>query len=469
MTEADLHKLTLAGASGMIARREISPVELTQAAIARVERLNSEMHVLITVMKEQALEDARQAERAVARGHITPLQGIPVSIKDLYDTRGIKTTAGAKIFANRVPQDDATAVKKLREGGAVNIGKTNMHEFAFGVTTVNPHYGTAKNPWNNDRITGGSSGGSASAVALGMGLGSLGSDTGGSVRIPAALCGIVGLKPTYGRISLHGVIPLSWSMDHPGPLGRTVEDVAVLLGAIAGHDPKDPCSRNVEVRRYTDALTGDIKDVRIGIPKTYFYERLAPEVDKAVRAALKNIERAGARMVEVSLPKIAVHRAVWLHIASPEAYSYHETHLRKHAGQYGRDVRGRLEAGRMLLSVDYVRAQRTRAIMKEECKRIFDTVDVVITPTVPIAAPRIDDLHVPWDSGAETAAASLSRFTRFFNIVGLPAISIPCGFTTDGLPVGMQIAGKPFDESTVLRVAHAYEQDAGWFERRPTM
>jgi aspartyl-tRNA(Asn)/glutamyl-tRNA(Gln) amidotransferase subunit A len=461
MTEADLYKLTLASAAGMIARREISPVELTQAVLARIERLNPEMRALITVTGDAALAAAHSAEEEVLHDRVPPLRGIPLSLKDLYDTKGIRTTAGSKIFSSRIPGEDATVVTKLSAAGAIIIGKANLHEFAFGVT--------ARNPWNKEHIAGGSSGGSASAVALGMGLGSIGSDTGGSIRNPAALCGIVGLKPTYGRVSLHGVIPLSWSLDHPGPMARTVEDVAIILGATAGHDPRDPRTRNIEVPRYTDALRGNIKGVRVGIPDTYFYEGLAPAVDSAVRRALTSMEQAGARMVEVRLPGITVHRAVWLHIASPEAYSYHEIHLRKHADQYGADVRGRLEAGRMLLAIDHVRAQRARSMMKEECKEVFRKVDVIITPTVPIPAPRIEDLRLPWGQGTETAAASLLRLTRFFNITGLPAISIPCGFTSDGLPIGMQIVGKAFDEASVLRVAHAYEQDAGWFERRPTM
>jgi aspartyl-tRNA(Asn)/glutamyl-tRNA(Gln) amidotransferase subunit A len=425
-------------------------MENIESVIERIERLNPEMRAFITVIKDQH-------------------DGVPVSVKDLYDTKGIRTTAGSKVFAERVPNEDATAVRKLKEAGKVVIGKTNLHEFAFGLTSVNPHYGTVRNPWDKERICGGSSGGSACAVALGMGRGALGTDTGGSIRIPASLCGIVGLKPTYGRVSVHGVVPLCWSMDHAGPMTQTVEEAAVLLGAIAGHDPKDPYSRNVEVPLYKDALTGSVKGVRVGIPKTYFYERLAPEVKSAACDALKNLERLGAKMIPVELPYVDVHWAVWLHIASPEAYSFHEPLLKAHAALYGADVRERLEAGRSFLSIDYVRAQRTRTMMKRECKRVFESVDVIVTPATPIPAPRIDDLHRPWGSGTETAAASLARFTRYFNVVGLPAISIPCGFTAGGLPIGLQIAGKAFDESTVLRVAHAYEQDARWFERQPAI
>jgi len=302
-----------------------------------------------------------------------------------------------------------------------------------------------------------------------MGFGSMGSDTGGSIRIPASLCGIVGLKPTYGRVSLRGIVPLSWSLDHAGPMTRTVQDAAVLMDVIAGYDSRDPYSRNVDRPRYTDALTGGIKGIRVGIPNKFFYEHLAPPVETAIHAAIRILEKLGAQIVRIDIPGLAIHRATWLQIASPEAYSYHEVHLRNQAALYGADVRGRLEAGRALLSIDYVRAQRARTLIKEQCRQLFDTVDVIVTPTVPIPAPRIDDLNKPWGNGPETSIAALTRFTRFFSVVGFPAISIPCGFTPDGLPVGMQIAGKAFDEFTVLRVAHAYEQDARWFERRPTI
>jgi aspartyl-tRNA(Asn)/glutamyl-tRNA(Gln) amidotransferase subunit A len=463
--------MTLASAVKLIARKEISPVELTRMVLDEIDRVNDRMRMFITVMRDEALAAARVTEReiaggsrsasATARSHKNrpPLQGVPVSVKDLYDTAGIRTTAGAKIFENRVPEEDAVAVKMLKDAGAVIVGKTNLHEFAYGVTTINPHYGTARNPWDPDRISGGSSGGSASAVALGLGLGSLGTDTGGSIRVPASLCGIVGLKPTYGRVSLRGVVPLSWSLDHAGPMAQTVEDAAILLQMIDGRGGKYPLA----------PLTGNIKGIRVGIPRTYFYDQVAAEVEGAVRGALKNLERLGARIVDVDLPSIATQRGVWLQIASPEVYSYHEPYLKDRAHLYGADIRGRIEAGRVLLSIDYVRAQRIRTLLKRECKNVFETADVIVTPTTPIPAPRIDEVDKPWSGGPEKAAAALTRFTRFFNIVGLPAISIPCGFTPGGLPIGMQIAGKAFDESTVLRVAYAYEQDAKWFERRPAV
>jgi aspartyl-tRNA(Asn)/glutamyl-tRNA(Gln) amidotransferase subunit A len=445
MTEDELKGLTLAGALRLIQRKQMTASELHTSVLDRIDRLNPRFNAFITIVRER-----------------TTANGFPVSVKDLYDTKDIRTTAGSRLYADRVPREDASVVTKLRAAGADIIGKTNLHEFAFGVTTINPYFGAARNPWDPERIAGGSSGGSAVAVALSMGLGSMGSDTGGSIRIPAALCGVVGLKPTYGRVSIKGMVPLSWSLDHAGPIAKTVEDTAILLGMVAGFDPRDPYSRDIEAPQYEKALTGEIKDLRIGVPRKYFYEQLAPEVSEAMRTALVAFERLGARITDVDLPSTNIHRGVWLQIASPEAYSYHERHLETHFDSYSPDVRGRLEAGRELRSIDYLRAQRARTIMKRECQRVFETVDVLITPTVPIAAPRIDRID-------KTEVAALGRFTRFFNIVGLPAISVPCGFTSEGLPIGMQIAGKAFDESTVLRAAHAYEQDAKWIERRPEL
>jgi len=446
----DLKTLTLSDAVRMIELKQVSSTELNASVMSRIEQLNPSMCAFITVMKPEYTKDGT-----------LPLRGVPISVKDLYDTKGVKTTAGSRIFADRVPVQDADAVRKLKTAGAVIVGKTNLHEFAFGVTTINPHYGIARNPWNRDRISGGSSGGSASAVALGMGLGSLGSDTGGSIRIPASLCGIVGLKPTYGRVSLQGVIPLAWSLDHAGPMTRTVRDAAVLLQIIAEPDPQS--------LPYTEALSGNIAGLRVGIPTNYFYEQLDPLVERTVRSALSALEKLGARLVHIEVPGIAIHRAAWFQIASAEAYSYHEFLLQKHPALYGTDVRARLEAGKVLLSVDYVRSQRSRTLIKEQCAQLFRTVDVIVTPTVPISAPRIEDVYKPWGAGPETAVASLTRLTRFFNLVGLPAISIPCGFTDDNLPIGLQIVGKAFDEFTVLRTAHAYEQSAGWFQRAPEM
>ncbi|HEY2382344.1 MAG TPA: amidase [Terriglobia bacterium] len=443
MPDNGLDILTLAGAIRLIRQKQISASELRAKVLERIDRLNPDVRAFITVLRDEPLNEG-----------IAPLHGAPISVKDLYDTKGVRTTAGARLYANRIPDEDAAAVTRLKRAGATIIGKTNLHEFAYGVTTVNPHFGTALNPWHRAHIAGGSSGGSAVAVAWSMGLGSLGTDTGGSIRIPAALCGIVGLKPTYGKVSVKGIIPLSCSLDHAGPMTRTVEDAALLLQVIT--------EENIPSPKYIDSLTGDIRNIRIGIPHTYFYEQLDPDVATAVRKGLGSMERLGAKIVDVGLATVPAHSGAWVQIASPEAYAYHERHLEEHGELYGADVRTRLESGRTLLSVDYVRACEVRRQIQSECAKAFEKCDVMVTPTVPIPAPRIDALN-------QTAIAALGRFTRYFNLAGVPAISVPCGFTRDGLPIGMQIIGKTCDEETVLRVAHAYEQNARWFERRPAI
>lgn len=443
MRDDELDDLTLAGALRRIRQKQISASELRAKMLERIDRINSDVRAFITVLRDQPVNE-----------NTAPLFGTPISVKDLYDTKGVRTTAGARLYADRIPDEDAVAVTKLKQAGATIIGKTNLHEFAYGVTTVNPHFGTALNPWNREHISGGSSGGSAVAVAWSMGLGSLGTDTGGSIRIPASLCGVVGLKPTYKRVSVEGVIPLSWSLDHAGPMTKTVEDAALLLQVLAEEDVPAP--------QYIESLTGDIRHIRIGIPKSYFDEHLDPDVADAVRKALGSMERLGAKMVDVDLPSVPVHLDAWVQIASPEAYAYHEQNLKEHGELYGADVRTRLESGRNLLSVNYVRASQVRRQIQAECAKAFEKCDVMVTPTVPIPAPRIDALN-------PSVIAALGRFTRYFNLAGVPAISVPCGFTGAGLPAGMQIIGKALEEQTVLQVAHAYEQDARWFERHPAI
>jgi len=463
MTDQDLKKLTLGSAAVLIRKKEIKPTELTEAVLHRIGRLNDHMRAFITVMADRAMDQARVAESGLVRNtNVGVLHGVPMSLKDLFDTNGVRTTAGAKVFTDRIPTEDATVVRKVQDAGAVIVGKANLHEAAFGVTTINPHFGTARNPWNPDHISGGSSGGSAAAVALSLGFGSLGSDTGGSIRIPASICGVVGLKPTYGRCSLRGVVPLSWSMDHPCPIARTVEDVAILLEAMSGHDPLDPSSRDTPVPHYLEALTGNLRGLRIGIPTTYFFESLEPEVESALKDALKAFQKLGATIHEVQLKTSTLQRGIWSQIACPEAYSFHERYLETQGEQYGADVRGRIEVGRLLLSIDYVRAQRARTLMKEEMKQVLKSVDVIVTPTIPVPPPRIDAPTIQQGNVRVPVGVALTRFTRHFNLTGQPCISVPCGFTQDGLPLGMQIAGRPFDEATVLRAAHAYEQEAQW-------
>ena len=470
MSPLDLKSLTLASAARLIRSKQLSPLELTRAVLERIESLNERMAIFITVTADHAIACAEQAEDAIIRGvELGPLHGVPISLKDLFDTKGIRTTAGSRVFADRVPEEDATVTARLRAAGAVLVGKTNMHEFAFGATSINPHYGRVRNPWDDEHVSGGSSGGSATSVALSVAFGSLGSDTGGSIRIPAALCGTVGLKPTYGRVSIAGAVPLSWSLDHVGPLTRTVEDAALMMDVIAGHDPRDHYSRQIPTPRYSEGLQGGIRGLRLGIPRETFYKRLEPEVDQATRTALRRLEQMGAEFVEIEIPTAEGQRAIFANIASPEAFSYHEKYLASSPDLYGPDTRARIEAGRLMLSTDFVRAQRARSILKAELAAALEAADLLVTPTVPIPAPRIDQTAVEWDDGTETLVGALTRNTRLFSITGLPAITVPCGFTSRNLPVGLQIIGKAFDEASVLRAAYAYEQDTGWWERRPDM
>ena len=470
MSPLDLKSLTLASAARLIRSKQLSPVELTRAVLKRIELLNERMAIFITVTANHAIACAEAAEDAIVRGdQLGPLHGVPISLKDLFDTKGIRTTAGSRVFGDRVPEEDATVTARLRAAGAVLVGKTNMHEFAFGATSINPHYGPVRNPWDDEHVSGGSSGGSATSVALSVALGSLGSDTGGSIRIPAALSGTVGLKPTYGRVSIAGAVPLSWSLDHVGPLTRTVEDAALMMEVIAGYDPRDSYSRQVPTPRYSEKLQGGIRGLRLGIPRKTFYNRLDPEVDQAIQTALRRLEQMGAEFVDIAIPAAEGQRAIFANIASPEAFSYHEKHLASSPDLYGSDTRARIEAGRLMLSTDFVRAQRARSILKAELAAALETADLLVTPTVPIPAPRIDQTAVDWDNGRETIVGALTRNTRLFNITGLPAITVPCGFTSGNLPIGLQIIGRAFDEASVLRAAYAYEQDTGWWERRPDM
>ena len=470
MSQLDLKSLTLASAARLIRSKQLSPVELTRAVLERIESLNERMAIFITVTADHAIACAEGAEDAMARGvELGPLHGVPISLKDLFDTKGIRTTAGSRVFGDRVPEEDATVTARLRAAGAVLVGKTNMHEFAFGATSINPHYGPVRNPWGDEHVSGGSSGGSATSVALSVAFGSLGSDTGGSIRIPAALSGTVGLKPTYGRVSIAGTVPLSWSLDHVGPLTRTVEDAALMMDVIAGYDPRDSYSRQVPTPRYSEELQGGIRGLRLGIPRETFYNRLEPEVDQATQTALRRLEQMGAEFVDVAIPAAEGQRAIFANIASPEAFSYHEKYLASSPDLYGPDTRARIEAGRLMLSTDFVRAQRARSILKAELAAALKTADLLVTPTVPISAPRIDQTAVEWDDGTETVVGALTRNTRLFNITGLPAITVPCGFTSRNLPIGLQIIGRAFDEASVLRAAYTYEQDTGWWKRRPDM
>jgi aspartyl-tRNA(Asn)/glutamyl-tRNA(Gln) amidotransferase subunit A len=468
MEASELCYSSLRGLATLIQRREVSPVEATQAVVDRVEKFDLQLNSFITLLRDQALTQARAAEQEIQDGRYRgPLHGIPIAVKDLYYTKGIRTTAGSNILSDFIPAYDATVIARLREAGAILIGKLNMHEFARGATSTSSLIGACNNPWDTLRVPGGSSGGSGAAVAAGLCFASLGSDTGGSIRIPAALCGIVGLKPTYGRVSRYGVFPLSWSLDHVGPMTRTVTDAALMLQVIAGHDRQDPTTRTAVVPDYSAALSGDIEGARLGIPQEFYFEQLDAEVGDSIRAAIQTLERAGAHVEEVSLPLSKYAAAAGRIISLTESAEIHEKFLKTRFADYSPDVRAGFLVGQLILGKHYMKAQRLRSLIRQEMAAALRRVDALVTPTVPIPAPRIGQTTLEIGQETVDVMSALSRLTRPANLTGFPAISVPCGFTQGGLPIGLQFSGRPFGESTILQLAYAYEQETTWHQRRP--
>jgi aspartyl-tRNA(Asn)/glutamyl-tRNA(Gln) amidotransferase subunit A len=456
----------------MIATKEVSPLEVVRAFLERVTALDGKLKAFITVCGDAALEAARAAEAELVAGRaMGPLHGVPYGPKDLYNTKGVRTTGGSKILADFVPVEDATVVSRLRAAGAIVLGKLNMHEFAYGPEGLNAHYGDAMNPWDGraHRIAGGSSSGSGVAVAAALAPGALGSDTGGSIRIPASLCGIVGIKPTYGRVSRAGVLPLAWSMDHAGPMARTVADCALMLGAIAGYDPADPTTSVLPVPDYPAALTGEVKGLRAGLLRSHFTDVAVAEVRDAVLAAAKTLESAGAVVDEVNLGHVPEASAASFAIVPTEALAYHAEWLRTRARDYQPDVRERLMMGAFVSGVQYVRGQQVRQLVRREVDAALERRDVLLAPATPIPAPVLGEKETTLGDGPSDVRSALIRFTRPFNLSGHPACSVPCGFTPNGLPLGLQIVGRPFDEATVLRVADAYQRRTDWHTRRPVL
>jgi aspartyl-tRNA(Asn)/glutamyl-tRNA(Gln) amidotransferase subunit A len=470
MTDDELAALTIATAGRLLRSRKLSPVELTEACLARIRRLDPGLKAFITVTGELALEQARRAERELARGRARgPLHGIPLSLKDLYWTAGIRTTAGSRILQDFVPGEDAAVTTRLREAGSILLGKTNLHEFAAGVTTDNPHFGTCQNPWKPGHIPGGSSGGSAAAVAAGLGLASLGSDTGGSIRIPAAFCGIVGHKPTYGLVPRHGVLPESWSLDHGGPMTRTALDAALVLQTIAGHDARDPSSSRRRVPALARALRPALEGLRVGVPRNYYFDLVDPEVERAVRQAIRELRGLGATVRDVWLPGVEAALDTCFVVAWAEAAHYHRPWLLARAQDYGPDVRALLEGALLYLASDYLQGQRVRARIRHSLAGAFRKVDVLVSPAAPLAAPPIGQLETVLGGRPVSVLDVAARLTCVANLTGEPACSVPCGFTGDGLPIGLMIHGRAFEDATVLRVAHAYERATGWTTRRPSL
>ena len=463
----DLVYRSVAELSGEIRTGALSPVTLVETVLARVERCRG-LNAFITVTADAARAQARDAEREIARGQYRgPLHGIPVSLKDLIDTRGVRCTCGSRILADRVPSADAAVVERLRDAGAVLLGKNALHEFAFGITTNNPHFGPTRNPWGVDRIPGGSSGGSGAAVAAGLGPVSLGTDTGGSIRIPAALCGVVGLKPTFGRVSRHGVFPLSWTLDHVGPLTRTVEDAALVLQAIAGPDPRDPSTLGQSVPDFRAGLRTSVAGARVGVLADEYHQEMADDVRSQFRAALEILSGLGLRLEDVRFPRPAEARAAAQAVILAEASSVHEGWVRERPGDYGPDTLDLLRQGLFLTATQYLRAQKVRALLLGEADGLLRPYAALVAPTTPVVASAIGQKMVALAGREVEVRGAMTRLVRLINFVGLPAISVPCGFGADGLPVGLQFIGRALDEATLLAVAHAYEQATPWHTRRP--
>lgn len=448
------YELTLAEASEKIRTKELSPVELTESSLARLEAVEPKIRAFATVTGELALAQAKAAAEEIAKGgYKGALHGIPIGVKDLYDTAGVPTTSSSKVREHYIPDVDSAAVERLAAAGVVVIGKTHTHEFAFGATTP-----TTRNPWDITKVPGGSSGGSGAAVGAGVMLIGLGSDTGGSIRIPAALCGTVGLKPTYGRASRVGVASLSWSLDHVGPLTRNVTDAGVVLNAMAGYDRRDPASVNRPVPDFTEGINDGFAGLKIGIPRNFYTEHVDPEVTEAAAKSATELERLGAVLVEVDVPMPdLVVSALWA-ILMPEASAYHRTAIRETPELYTDEVRALIEVGEAILATDYINALRVRTLMQQAWKEMYASIDVLLAPTVAGLAADAETPELTWSDGmVEAATSAYSRLSGPANLTGLPALSVPSGFSAAGLPMGVQIIGRPFEEQLILRAGRALE------------
>jgi len=465
----DLSGLTIEKAARLIRGRKVSAVELTRATLDRIDRLDR-LKAFITVTPELALAQARRADRDLARGEYHgPMHGIPISLKDLYWTKGVRTTAGSRILGDFIPREDATAAARLARAGAVLVGKANLHEFAIGATTENPFYGTCHNPWHFDYIPGGSSGGSAAAVAAGLGLASLGSCTGGSIRIPAAFCGIVGLKPTYGVVPRTGIVPNSSSLDHAGPMARTAMDAALVLEAIGGPDGRDPSAVVTRLPSARTARRTSLKGMRVGVPTNYYFEVIDPEVEALVRSAIDDLRRLGARVVPVAVPDVQHCLDACVVVAWSECTNFHRRWLIERPQDYGADTLEYLTGALAFRGTDYVQAQRVRALIRHSLQRVFSKVDILVSPTGVLTASRVGQKEFKLGRRSVSVLSVMARITCIANLTGEPAVSVPCGFTKAGMPAGLQIQGPKMSDMTVLGVAHAYEEASGWTSKTPRL
>jgi len=451
-----------------IRAKERSAVAVMSACLDRIEAVDPELKAFVTVHPEQALAGARAVEDAIMAGRaVGPLAGVPIAVKDLFKVEGMRRTCGSQFFEDAAAAPEATSVSRLKAAGAIVVGLLNLHEFAFGPTGQNPNTGTARNPWNRDRVAGGSSSGSGVAVAGGMVPAALGSDTGGSIRIPAALCGVVGCKQTYGLASRHGIFPVSTRLDHGGPLARSAADTALILQAIAGTDPADPSTRHAPWVDYSSGLDGGLSGLRIGVPRDFFFDDLHPEVDRAITEALAIIEAEGAVVTDIDLPFAAHASEVWNRLALAEAYAVHEPMLAEHGDAYSPDVRARLMLGRDHTARDFVRSQWQAAEINRQMAAVMRTVDLLATPAAPIPAPFADNGCLDVEGQTVDGHKVLGRFTRLAALTGQPALSLPAGMTGDGLPIGLQLIGDWFRDDRLFAAAHGFEQATDWHRRRP--
>ena len=459
----NIASLTLSAARDALARHEITSSALTEFFLERIAQHNARTHTFITITADAARAQAKRADAEMALGISRgPLHGIPLAVKDLFDQRGVPTTAGSKLLRDHIAADDSEAVTRLQNAGAVLLGKTNLHEFAFGVTNENPHYGSVPNPWNPAHIPGGSSGGSAAAVSARMCLGALGTDTGGSIRIPSALCGVTGIKPTYGRVSLRGVIPLSWNNDHAGPIAQTAQDCALLLNALAGFDAGDPASVNLPAPDFMQTLNASLRGVRFAMPQAYFVEQVDAQVLRAVQNAAEVLENIGAQRAEKAFALAPEMFQLNRTILRADAWTYHHAQLAEHADAYGQDVVKRLQEGEHISMAEYASARRHQTELVRAFDEWFADVDLLVVPTTRVAAPQMG-------ANAVAMAQHLTAFTAPFNVTGFPALSLPCGFTDDGLPIGLQIIGPRWREDLILRAAHQYQLVTDWHTRIPPL
>jgi aspartyl-tRNA(Asn)/glutamyl-tRNA(Gln) amidotransferase subunit A len=465
MTMDDLCFAPAGALARLIAAREVSSVEVTRAYLARIERYDAHLRAFITVDADRALASARAADDAPHAND--PLHGVPVAIKDNIATRGLRTTAGSRVLGEWTPDADAPVVRRLRDAGAVILGKTNLHEFAYGGTCTNVEFGAVRNPWNPQRVPGGSSGGSGVATAAALCAAALGTDTAGSVRLPAAQCGVVGLKPTYGLVSIRHVIPLAWSLDHVGPITRTVDDAALLLEVLSGFEPTDPTTRRRPSGLHESEQS--IEGLRLGVPRGYFFEGLQPDVETAIERALDAIRGLGAILVDVDWPDAHLSNSATWTIILAEASAYHREWLRSRSLDYSAETRANLELGEALPASDYIQAQRVRTVLHQQVSDILADVDALVTPSLAITSPRIGQTTVTVGGKEKQINPVFIRLADPFNLTGLPAISVPCGFGSDGLPIGLQIAAAAFAEDMVLRIGRAFESATEWHLRRPPL